>query len=168
MGLPEHLFDQMMASLPRPVLGEVRGVHHGTDRQPLTTYDVAIFPQTPGYTATITLNRIPYRGQQAGGAIEQSVPLLVGQKVAVEFAEGDYNRPHIEAVWGDKTTALRTDSSTYPQPTWTINGVVILIDKEGNVSIQIPENKTERYASCRFLSAAAFCRALVCRTSSRL
>ena len=142
MALPEHLFDQMIASLPRPVLGTVKGVHHGTDRQPLTTYDVEIYPQTAGYTATVNLNRVPYRGQQAGGAIEQSNPLLVGQKVAVEFAEGDYNRPHIEGVWGDKTTTLRTDSSTYPQPTWSINGVVILIDKDGNVSIQLPENKT--------------------------
>lgn len=142
MGLPEHLFDQMLAQHPRPVLGKVCGVHHGTDANPLTLYDVEVWPQTAGFTGSFQFNRVVFLGQQAGGVIEKNVPLVVGQKVALEFAEGDYNRPVILGTWGDKTTTLRSEAGKHPQADWKINGLLVSVEKDGDVTLQLPESKT--------------------------
>ena len=141
MALPEHLFDQMIA--PSTACSWDReGVHHGTDRQPLTTYDVVIFPQTLCYTATVNLNRVPYRGQQAGGAIEQKQPFVGWAKGGGGVCRGRL-QPTAHRGRGETRQPHREPTAApYPQPTWSVNGVVILIDKDGNVSIQLPENKT--------------------------
>lgn len=142
MSLPEHLFDQVMAQHPRPVLGVVRGVRHGTDANPLTLYDVEIWPQTAGFTGSFQFNSVVFLGQQAGGAIEKNDPLVVGQKVALEFAEGDYNRPMILERWGDKSTALQSEANKHPQADWKINGLLVSVEKDGDVVLQLPEAKT--------------------------
>lgn len=130
----EHLFDQIMAQLPRPVAGEIVGVKTGDT---LTTYDLIIWPQTAGFTGAFQFSRVLYLGQQAGGSCEKHTPLVVGQKVAVEFAEGDYNRPLIVDLWPDDSTQIPSDDAHR----WRINGVQIAIDVEGNVTLQLPQNK---------------------------
>ena len=142
MSLPEHLFDQILAQHPRPVLGKVCGIHHGTDANPLTLYDVEVWPQSAGFTGSFQFNRVVFLGQQSGGAIEKNDPLAVGQKVALEFAEGDYNRPMILGRWGDKSTALRSESGKHPQADWKINGLLVSVEKGGDVVLQLPETKT--------------------------
>jgi len=132
--MSEHLFDQIFAQMPRPVAGEIVGVRLG---QTLTTYDLVVWPQTAGFTGAFQFTQVLWKGQQAGGACEKHTPLSVGQKVAVDFAEGDYNRPIIEDVWPDDSTQLPSDSAHR----WRIHGVAISIDVEGNVTLQVPQDK---------------------------
>lgn len=133
--MESHL-GRMIGKMPRPIVGEVQGVHHGTtEANPFILYDVVLWPQTEGYSGALQVVNVPYLGQQAGGAIEQSVPLLVGQKVAVDFEEDDYNRPYIKGMWMDRETQLPADESTYPKAAWIINGLRFEVDKDGGLEI---------------------------------
>lgn len=147
--MESHL-NPRVGSMPRPVQGEVKAVHHapiiGETVIPFTLYDVEIWPQTAGFSGAVGLTSLAYSGQQSGGSIEQNVPLVVGQKVEVDFWEGDYNRPYIRGKWIDEGSAFAAtppDADEHPRARWLCNGIRIEVSKDGNLEIFEHENDLE-------------------------
>jgi len=147
--MEEHILNNRVGAMPRPIPGEVRAVHHaptiGETVIPFTLYDVEVWPQAEGFSGALAFAKLAYQGQQGGGAIEQNVPLIVGQKVSVDFWENDYNRPYIKSKWIDESSALAADPSdadTHPKARWIINGAAPEVDKDGNIALSLADGRS--------------------------
>lgn len=142
MSLPEHL-DLLPADLPLafPAVGEIKAVFPKDHEQnqtggQFTTYQVQMYWQRPCHSALLN-RQVAALGQQAGGDIDWEIPYLVGQKVMVQFLEGDPNRPLIMGRIPDATQSNQVSQDTVDQPqtTISINGARFVVTKEGDVKI---------------------------------
>lgn len=131
-----------------PVLGEVTAIypkdHPQNPTGKITLYQVKGLLQEPAMPVTIG-NNVPYAGQSAGFDHEKESPLVVGQRVIVLFLEGDPQRPVILDTFpyvGPKSTPVAAQTSAEaPQERAIANGVDVVIDKEGNASVQLADGK---------------------------
>ena len=123
-------------------LGRVKGVVTlDSERHPQnsssTRYDIEVNINVPGDHRTINCPDVPMMGRG-------ETPLAQDDYVYVQFVNGDPDNPFILGLAenvenGGKTPAQTSDE--YPKYHWDINGVDVVVDKSGAVTIKVPSGQ---------------------------
>lgn len=127
------------------MIGQIEDVVLSDDPRselPFTTYHVRVFQQRPSHSFVI--DEVPFMGQHTGGGNESEDPLLKGDYVALAYFEGDPKRVVILGRYFNplhESDVINT-SATYPQVRHRRNGAEVLVDKNGNIKLDLAEGKS--------------------------
>lgn len=112
-----------------------------------TLYKVVALLQDPCMPFVLP-QAIPAGGQMGGMGIEFEIPYKKGQTVILDSLEGDPSRLFIDRAYidmdhdgGDETQVAQT-AADHPRARVLINGVQLTIDKNGNIELVIPDEKS--------------------------
>ena len=145
--LPRHLdTDNRDFERAFSVEGEVSAVYCKDNAQNLTgekftTYQVKLFES--GFDA-LANSQMRLLNSAVNGLISEETPLLVGQRVLVDFIGGNPNRPYIAGVLPDSLLSndVSPTEAEYPQKKAIFQGLTVTQDKNGNAVAQLKESGT--------------------------